>query len=306
MKKLLLLAAFAGAFANANAQTTLFSDNFESYSDFIISNIGQYSLIDVDGLNTYVGGVTTTPGVLPWTNAYEKMVCQVFNPSVAGVQNGHDAENSNFDPHSGNKYLAFWAGSPKNGINSNNDWLILPKITLGTGNKISFWVKSLADDYGLEKYKVAIYQGTSAPTMYQQFTAITPVNDAGTEWQNISVDIPSAYDNKPVYLAINYLSSDTYMMLVDDISVTTTSNLGANNVTKNEFAIYADPSNEGMFNIKTSKKINSHEVFAMDGRKVKEEKSSSSVDLKSASKGVYIIKVNFEDGTSSTKQVIKK
>ena len=305
MKKLLLLSAFAATFSTAYGQTTLFEDNFESYQDFIIANIGQYKLFDNDGLTTYIGGVTTQQGVDPWNNAYDPMVCQVFNPSVAGVQNGHDGENSNFDAHGGNKYLAFWAGSPAAPVTKNDDWLVLPKLTLGSGNKFTFWVKSLADDYGLEKFRVAIYDGATAPTGSASFQVIGAASrTAPLQWTEVSVDIPATYDNKPVYLAINYISADVYMMLVDDMKVTATT-LGVTESAKQSTSIFPNPST-GVFNLKSSKKASTVEVYSADGKLVKQEKSFNSVDITNQPKGVYILKVTYEDGTADSRQVLKK
>ena len=52
MKKITLLAAFFAAFA-MNAQVTIWEENFESFDDFIIADIGDWSQIDVDLSVTY-------------------------------------------------------------------------------------------------------------------------------------------------------------------------------------------------------------------------------------------------------------
>lgn len=305
MKKFLLLSAFAATVSTAFGQTTLFEDNFESYENFIISNIGQYKLFDNDGLGTYIGGITTAPGVLPWNNAYAPMACQVFNPSVAGVVNGHDGENSNFDPHSGNKYLAFWAGSPEAPVTKNDDWLVLPKVTLGTGNKFTFWVKSLANNYGLEKYRVAIYDGNAVPTNSAAFQVIgAPSRTAPITWTEVSVDIPATYNNKPVYLAINYTSADVYMMMVDDVKVTAAT-LGVTEAAKQSTTVFPNPS-KGVFNLKSNKKATSVEVYSAEGRLVKQEKAVQLVDITNQPKGVYILKVKYEDGTTDSRQILKQ
>lgn len=305
MKKLLLFTAVTAAISTAYGQTTIFEDNFESYSNFIISDIGQYQLFDNDRLGTYIGGITTQTGVPPWANAYAPMVCQVFNPSVAKVQNGHDNENSNFDPHGGSKYLAFWAASPDNGVTKNDDWLVLPQLTLGTGNKLTFWVKSLATDYGLEKYRVAIYDGTAAPTSSASFQVIGATSrTAPITWTEVSVDIPATYNNKPVYLAINYISADVYMMMVDDLKVTATT-LAVTETAKQNTTVFPNPS-KGIFNLKSSKKATSVAVYSADGRMIKQEKSAELLDITGQPKGVYILKINYEDGTTESSQLLKQ
>lgn len=307
MKKLLLLSAIAVTCSTAYGQTTLFEDGFETYNDFITTNIGQYKLFDNDKLGTFIGGVDSPPpGQLPWPNAYTPMACQVFNPSVAGVKNGHENENSNFDPHAASKYLAFWAGSPTAQVKKNDDWLVLPKLTLGSGNKFTFWVKSLADDYGLEQYKVAIYDGVNAPTNTSVFKVVGPASrTAPLNWTEVTVEIPTTYDNKTVYLAINYMSSDSYMMMVDDLKVTAQTVLGLAETTKHITSVYPNPS-KGVFKLKSEKKVNSVEVYSADGRLIKNEKSVQLIDITDQPKGVYILKMKYEDGSADSKHILKQ
>ncbi len=308
MKKLLLSVLIAGGACIGNAQTTLFEDGFETYQDFIIQNIGQWMLVDGDQLSTYIGGIDNPPpgSPKPWPNAYEPMACQIFNPSVAGVQNGHDGENSNFNPHGGQKYAAFWAGVPEGGVTGNNDWLISPKITLGnSANELSFWVKSLATDYGLEKYKVAIYVGEGNPTSTSQFTVIsgaTPVS-APAAWTKVTYNL-DAYKNQPIRFAINYVSKDVYMMMVDDVKVTTGALGVAEASAKKGVSVYPNPSRD-VFHIRADKKVAKAEVYSADGRKV-QEATSTEVDLSGKPKGVYTLKLIYSDGTSAQQQIIRK
>ena len=51
MKKILfslLSAGFMFSAVNSNAQTVLFEDSFETYTDFAIANVGNWTLTDVD------------------------------------------------------------------------------------------------------------------------------------------------------------------------------------------------------------------------------------------------------------------
>jgi len=306
MKKF-LLPAFLFLGLAANAQVTLFQDGFESYENFTISNFGNWMLNDGDGGNTYIGGITTQPGTQPWPNAYSPMAYQIFNPSAAGVQNGHDGENSNFDPHGGQKYAAAWASDPASAPNGNNDWLISPSITLGaSGNNLSFWVKSLATDYGLEKYKVLIYTGTAAPTSTSQFVPISgsTAKTAPFTWTQDTYNL-DAYSNQTVRFAINYVSKDDYMLMVDDVLVTTNS-LGTSDVQSNKSVKVSPNPSTGVFNIKSSKKITNTQVVSVDGKSVSSTKSTENVDITNLPKGVYILNVTFEDGTSTTEKLIKK
>ena len=117
------------------SQTVLLDENFESYQDFTINNIGNWQTLDLDLLNTWTFGDDPAPPtnwVANWPNANAKMAYQIFNPSQANVSNdptGVTGETRNFDPHSGNKYAACWAGQMVASGQGNNDWL----ISLATG-----------------------------------------------------------------------------------------------------------------------------------------------------------------------------
>ena len=104
-----------------------FEDDMESYEDFIIENIGNYTLADVDNTQTYSFSSISFPNE-GYTGSYI-----VFNPSATTPA----ATNNQLLAHSGNKYLACFASIPDLG-SSNNDWLITHKITVFPGMRFSF------------------------------------------------------------------------------------------------------------------------------------------------------------------------
>src|SRR5690606_9807787 len=114
----------------AGSLTTLVDEDFESYTDFIIDNIGNWITLDIDGLGTYasVDGAN-------YPNAFAPMAYQIYNPATTtplpSTNSSGGEETRNFDPHSGTKYAAAWAASPAAGVNANNDWLISPVLSLG-------------------------------------------------------------------------------------------------------------------------------------------------------------------------------
>lgn len=205
---------------NSGSLVTLFSDDFESYSDFIIDGIGDWITIDVDGLNTYTGG-TATP---TWANAGAAMAYQIFNPAAAAVTNsdGSDGETRDFDPRSGAKYAAAWAAVP-GASPANNDWLVSPVLSLGgSGNSVSFWVKAMSNSYGPENYNVGVYVGTGVPTSGSDFTMISAASLTApyAVWTEDTYDL-SAYNNQDIRIGIHCISADRYMFMVDDFSVST-------------------------------------------------------------------------------------
>ena len=139
MKKITLLLFTFLTFSLSYAQTNLFSDDFESYSDFVITGFGGWLTLDLDGLPTYTpvdeGGDATYP------NAGAPMAFQIFNPGAATplpiTNSTSGGEVRNIDAHSGVKYAAAPAAVPDfaGGTIANDDWLITPAIALAASGK---------------------------------------------------------------------------------------------------------------------------------------------------------------------------
>ena len=183
-----------------------FADDMESYEDFIIENIGNYTLIDLDGTQTY-GAVNFDFPNEKYTGSYI-----VFNPSAATPA----VTQSAWDPYSGDKYLACFAANPLYG-GSNNDWLITPQVTVVPGMRFSFRAKSVTDEYGLECFKVGV---STTDTEVSSFTFLTGTDymEAPAAWTQYTYDLNS-YVGEQIYLAINCVSDDTWVFLVDDIYI---------------------------------------------------------------------------------------
>lgn len=318
MKKALFSLSLLLGITASNAQTVLLDENFDSYTNFAITGFGNWLTLDLDGRPTYTGGGPTEDDswLANWTNAGQPMAFQIFNPSATNVTNnataviGVDEEVRNFTPHSGNKYAACWnATPPTGGTVANNDWLISPPITLGAGgNTLSLWTKSLSNSYGLEKYKIGVYVGSGTPTAAANFTIIAgatqPLLAPYPNWGQGTHSL-DAYAGQTIRIAIQCVSDDIYMFMVDDIKVTT-GTLGTNETVtaKKSEALYPNPT-KGEINIRTDKKVKGMSVADMSGRTVMTT-ASEKADISSLSKGIYMIHVEYNDGTSSTEKVIKQ
>ena len=302
MKKLLLSSLIVFATTSANAQFTLINENFDSFTDFAISGFGNWQTLDIDGLNTYTGGGAATP----WTNAGTPQAYIIFNPTAAGVINGSDGENTNFDPHSGTKYAACWDAVPANGVTANNDWLISPAITLGlTGNSLTFWVKSLSNDFGLEKYKVGVYVGSGTPTSAANFTIISGAAgiNAPITWTQVTQSL-QAYAGQTVRVGIQCVSSDNYMMMVDDFKITATTLGTSETAIKKTLSIYPNPTTD-IINVITKDKITDISVYDLSGKKMTIERANNFINVKHLQNGTYIINIETPEGKSSQKFIKK-
>lgn len=302
-----------------SSQTILLDENFESYTDFTINSFGSWSTLDLDGLNTYtgggpvIGGTTSASWTANWLNAGSPMAFQIFNLSASNASNNAtstaaDEEIRNFTPHGGQKCAVSWAGVPAGGVSANNDWLITPAVTLGaSSNTLTFWVKALSPIF-VENYKVGVYTGTGNPTSAANFTIVSsPATSTApyANWQQVTINL-DAYAGQTVKVGFQYMSSDKYMFMLDDVKITTAQSLSTNEISKantNTF-IYPNPT-KGEIYIKTDKKIKSAAIFDMSGKSLFNN-TSERLDISSLPKGTYLLKVDFSDGTSKTEKVIKQ
>ena len=123
--------------APAQGEMESVTDDFESYSPFIIDGVGDWTLYDGDGATTMV-----TPRIpVQYENQGAPMAYQVFNTtqSMTWVDGNMDGS---FAPHSGEQYMAaFSADYPA----ENDDWLITPCLD-GRAQTIRFWAKAATFD----------------------------------------------------------------------------------------------------------------------------------------------------------------
>jgi hypothetical protein len=165
-------------------------DNLEAYPDFEKTSIGPYIMRDLDGLPTY------TYTNFSWPGAGSPMAFMVFNPWAT-------IPPITLPAWSGRRFLVAMAGP--NG--PNNDWLIIPA---GPGN-FSFMASSLVSSYP-ETFNV-LYSTTNNQTAsfspLPQGTGMVPP----TSWTKYSFEAPEGTR----FLAIQYVSNDTYFLLLDDL-----------------------------------------------------------------------------------------
>ncbi|WP_428224499.1 T9SS type A sorting domain-containing protein [Flavobacterium sp.] len=309
-RKLLSICLFAVSLGYS--QQVVFQDDFESYTDFAISGIGNWQTLDLDLLDTYTTGLPDG-SLYTWNNAYAPMAFQVFNPAVAGVSNATTGDEvRNFDPKSGVKYMGAWGGVPlSNGqtANVNNDWLISPVINLtgATGSALSLWVKSLTDAYGIEDYKIGVYVGTGTPTAATDFTIISGANALSAPfgvWEE-RVQNLSAYDGQKIRVGIQYVSPDRMMLMVDDFQITAAT-LSNNEVLASQFSVLPNPAKDQIRISKGSDfEISNVKISDLNGRVVKTISGNVEViSLEDLTEGMYMMTIQSPSGIA-TKKIVK-
>ena len=188
---------------------TTYTMDFESIIDFSLT-FDPWTTADVDGSATYTIENHTFP------NQGEAMAFICFNPDQVSPA----MTDAGIQPHGGVRFGAsFSATSPPS-----NDWFISPQIQLGTGGEFSFWVKSYTDEWGLERYKVALSTTDNNPSSFTVISAGSYL-EATTTWAKQTYSLAN-YNNQQVYVAIQCVSNDAFVFMIDDLEVTTGSTSG--------------------------------------------------------------------------------
>lgn len=269
---------------------TSYCIDFEDIPDFA-TTFGDWTALDVDGLPTY--GITgyTFPG------SGSPMAFINFVPAMVDPPMTEPA----IQPHSGDKFGACFASveSPWN-----NDWFISPQIQLGNNSEFVFWVKSYTDQYGLEKYNVAVSTTGMNP---EDFTILNQaVLEAPADaWEQQIWDL-SDYNNEMVYVAIQCVSTDAFIFMIDDVCVNTA--VGINEVSgEAQFVVFPNPANDYV-TVQASSAIKQIRIFNYVGQVVEEQVAGDSnytLNTSAMKAGIYFIQVETADGISTQKVVIE-
>lgn len=176
-------------------------DGFESYEDFALT-FAPWTLNDVDGSGTY--GIEN----ITFPNSESAMAFIVFNPSAT------TPPLTTLTTHGGAKMVASFASTSA----VNNDWMITPRVVLGTESAIKFYAKSHTATYGLERMRVGVSTLTNPiPASFQYLTGPNYV-EVPTSWTEYVYDL-SAYNGQTVWIAIRCVSDDAFIFYVDDFSL---------------------------------------------------------------------------------------
>ncbi|MFT5983130.1 MAG: hypothetical protein ACI9AT_001007 [Ulvibacter sp.] len=300
MKKITLLAAFFAAFA-MNAQVTVWEDSFETYPDFEITTIGDWTQIDNDALATY--------GSQDYDFINEQYIGTgiVFNPSMAtpdptGTQTANADQNPNWVVRTGDKGLYMIASTSL----LNDDYLISPQVNLtgATGSNLSFWAKSITDNFGLERFVVLLSTTGNAQADFTEDISGGEQQAPIGNYFEYSYDL-SAYDGQEVYIAIHYVAQDSFILLMDDFKVEA-GTLGLADNTFNNFNYFVNTNNQ--LNLSANSIMESLVIYNVLGQQIvsqKLENTNEIVNISALNTGLYIATVSIDGNTKSFK-IVKK
>ncbi|MDE5785058.1 MAG: choice-of-anchor J domain-containing protein [Duncaniella sp.] len=175
------------------------TDDVESYTDWAIDGIGEWTMFDGD----YSPTVYINKDLGQYPNATDRKAFQVCNASTLGIDIWDEGK-----PHSGKKM--FMAVASVGYVN--NDWLISPRLN-GASQWVSFYARSFTlQNISPERMRVWYSTTDTDPVNFVELTA-NPV-ELGATWQEYRFMLPEGAR----YFAINCVSDDSFAMFVDDIT----------------------------------------------------------------------------------------
>lgn len=287
MKKLLSFVAVLFAVVAVNAQIT---DDFESYTAFSVDPTdGFWTFYDGDGGQTYgFSGIS-------FENAYYT--------GAAIILNGNDVAEigENYPAHSGNQFVAMFNAVPESaggteGVTNSNDWMISGELTNATN--FSFYARELTTNYGAETMRVLYSTTTNDPSAFQLIQQES-VNVA--EWTEYSYNLPAGTK----YVAINCTSNDVFALFIDDVTISAEGGGTGIVENNNNIAIYPNPATT-ILNVEADG-FSTIEMVNVLGQVVYSANATSNmqINVSNLDNGVYFVRLNGANGTT-TQKFIKK
>lgn len=191
---------------NANLKwNPVVDEDFTGYEPFALS-IPNWLFVDVDGAETF--GLFGEE--VAFTNEGYTGSFIVMNPYDAG---GIDVPRL---PYSGNQYIGCASAKDK----ANNDWIISPEFLVSGTQWLSFMAATGLDDWGMDRMRVLVSESGTELSSFVEIST-SPYISVPEEWTLYSFDL-SAYNGKKIRFAINCVSDDAFMLMLDNIKVTPT------------------------------------------------------------------------------------
>ena len=182
--------------------------------------------------------------------------------------------------------------------------MIGPEFTISgvSSPTLSFWAKSITDNWGLERFQIGIGSSTNP----DDFTIISAgsYEEAPIAWTQYEYDL-SAFDGQTVRVGIHYVGADTFVLQMDSFVVEGT--LGVNDVQSLEMNIYPNPVNDDFVTIQTPVNGMKYvEVFDITGKRlINTSLSADTLEVSSLSAGMYLIKVTVEGQSKTSKLIVR-
>lgn len=271
MKKILLTISAIVAISVANAQTVVWSDNFNDL------NISDWTLVDADGDGRNWSAVQIT---------------DAFGlPSGTPQLRSASWQTVPLTPDN-------WAITPA---------IDLSAYPVGSTIALNWLVKASDADYDAENYTVYVGTQNTPTSLLTSTTTFSEITLNGVNTLSPrTLDISAFAGNATVYVAFrHYNVSDQFTMEIDDVAVVATA-LGVDAFFKSNFAMYPNPA-KNVLNISGNAGLSMENVVITDlnGRVVKQQNlggvSASEINVADLTSGMYLITISSAEGQGTSK-----
>ena len=191
-----------------------------------------------------------------------------------------------------------------------DNWLISPALAIPSqGATLSFYVCAQDASYAAEHYGVYVSTSGVAPSDFTLLYEEDLDPDGGNHrvqgaWKQKTVNLP--YGGQNIHIAIRHFNvTDMFRMNVDNFSVTAGTGVENHGV---KTIIFPNPANN-VLNINASANIDRVEIFNMMGQLVGSYDANdmnTQINTSSFANGVYTVKINTENGTSTQKFTVAR
>lgn len=279
---------------------TPYEMNFEFCKDWATDNFNPaWTSVDADG--NYLGGWL----IYNYPLSGQQAGFFVFNPDLTEPSSLLEDAGEQVRPHSGDRFGASMVGLD---FLQSNDWLISPLLTLPSADaKMSFYVKSYNDTYGLEQYNILV---STTDNEIESFIQIGETREAPAEaWTLVEVDL-SEYAGKAVYLAIQCVSTYRFMFMIDDIVVSQPTGMEGGDRINAQLSLYPNPAHEMIQILSTDARINQISILNLTGGVVFESAASLNqtefqYNVSSLDAGLYFARVRTDQGIAILKFIVR-
>ncbi|PZX20252.1 M6 family metalloprotease-like protein/predicted secreted protein (Por secretion system target) [Breznakibacter xylanolyticus] len=179
------------------------NETFAGYEPFSLTLPG-WTMVDKDLAPTYAIAKVDFPNE-GYTGSF--MVFDGYDDAF--IDSGYV-----FPSYAGRQFLACMAARGQ----ANNDWLISPAITVTDSLWFSVMARSITDEYGLERMKIWVSESGTALSAFKVISGSNYLS-VPAEWTRYEYDL-SVYMGKTIHLAINSVSNDSYMLMLDRLVFT--------------------------------------------------------------------------------------
>ncbi|MBQ6156726.1 MAG: choice-of-anchor J domain-containing protein [Bacteroidales bacterium] len=190
-----------------------------------------------------------------------------------------------------------------------DNWLISPTLAIPSqGGKLTFYVAAQDAGYAEEHYGVYVSTTGTNPNDFTLLYEETIDENGGPRdqgiWKQKSANLP--YPGQNIHVAIRHFNcTDMFLLNLDDFTVTVGTGVEEHGL---KTVIYPNPANN-VLNINSTSNINRVEVYNMMGQMVgmyEANDVNTQINTTSFANGVYMVKINTENGTSTKKFTVAR